>query len=173
MTGLEGIYTIDTWTRNDTACGAEGDSILESEGQTAVYIKAENLLGQKFVNVVLCTNIADCEAQAGDSDTIHLGQWGFVDGSDGDGWRNVWYSVFDNFTDDTLCDGTRREDVLLAPTEDGMRLEARSSETVQFAKPNGITDCWDIEDDEAADLVGEPPCAEFEVLAATYSTTLP
>lgn len=173
MTSLEGIYAISSWTQNQTACGAEGDSILESQGQTTLYVKVENFLGAEFVNVVPCTDTGDCEEMAGDSGTIHVGQWGFEEGSDDDGWRNVWYSVFDNFEDDTQCDGRRVEDVMTAPSEGGLRIEHRASESVLFAKPSGITDCWDIEDDDAADLVGGPPCAELEVLTATYSADLP
>ncbi len=173
MTGLEGIYTIASWTSNQDACDAEGASILETQGQTALYVKVETFITEKFVNVVPCADAAECEEKAGDSDTIHVGQWGFEEGSDDDGWRNVWYSVFDNFEDDTQCDGTRVEDVLLTAGEDGVRLESSSSETVTFAKPSGITDCWDIEDADAEDLVGTPPCAEYEALAATYASDLP
>jgi len=173
MTDLEGIYTIASWTRNDADCNAEGASILETQGQTALYVKIETFITEKFVNVVPCTDTADCEEMAGDSDTIHLGQWGFEEGSDDDGWQVISYSAFDNMSDDTQCDGTRHEAVMTSPAEGGLRLEARSSETVQFAKPSGITDCWDVEDDDAAGLVGEPACAELEVLTATYVSGLP
>jgi hypothetical protein len=173
MTGLQGIYTIDSWTHNDTACDVEGDSILESKGQTALYVKVETFITAKFVNVVPCTDTAECEEMAGDSDTIHLGQWGFDEGSDGNGWRNVWYSAFEDFDDDTQCDGTRHEDQLLEPADGSLRVETRSSQTVQFAKPGGISDCFDIEDNDLEDLVGEPPCNELEVLAATFAGGLP
>jgi len=173
MTGLQGIYTIDSWTRNDTACASEGASILETQGETALYVKVETFVTEKFINVVPCADIADCQSMAGDSGTIHLGQWGFQKGGDDDGWVNVWYSVFDNFNDNTMCDGTRHEDRLLSPAEGGLRVEARSSQTIQFAKPNGINDCFDIDDSAEPGLVGEPPCEEYEALGATYDSPLP
>jgi hypothetical protein len=173
MTALEGIYTIDTWTENTAGCAAEGDSILESQGRTALYVKIETFVTEKFINVNPCTDIADCESMASDGDTIHLGQWGFESGNDDDGWTNIWYAAFDNFDDETQCDGTRHEDVMRAPADGALRIEARASQTVQFAKPQGITDCWDLEDEEIEELVGEPACGELEVLAATYDSDLP
>ena len=173
LTGLQGVYNIDTWTRNDTACGAEGASILETQGSTALYIKAETFITEKFVNVVPCADTADCEEMAGDDTTIYLGNWIFQDGSDDDGWQSVTYSAFDNFDDDTQCDGTRREAAMTTPAEGGLRIEARTNETIQFAKPSGVTNCFlDIDDAELEDLVGEQACVRLEVLTATFLSGL-
>jgi hypothetical protein len=171
MTGLQGIYVINTWTENPTACDVEGASVLG--GETALYIKEENFLGEKFVNVVPCTDIPDCESMAGDSDTIHLGNWGFQEGSDEGGWTNSWGSAFDDFDDPTQCDGTRHDDVLTAPAAGGIRLDARTSAEVLFPKPSGVTDCFDLEDDAVLAEVEGAACAELEVLTATFDRELP
>ncbi len=173
MTAWEGIYDIDTWTNNATACDAEGDSILDTQGATALYVKVENFLGQKFVNVNTCSDVADCETMASDADTIHVGQWGFSDGSDGDGWSYNWYTAFDNFDDDTKCDGTRHETLFTSPADGAVRLEARTSVEVQFDKPDGVTNCFDLEDEDLEGPVGDPACGRFEVVTATFNEDLP
>jgi hypothetical protein len=62
--------------------------------------------------------------------------------------------------------------MMLAST-DGVIIEARTSATVVFPKPSGITDCFDVEDDQAKTLVGEPACERYEVLSASFLAGLP
>ncbi len=172
MTGLQGIYLIDTWTQNPDVCTAEGPSVLGS--QTALYIKEETFPGLgSFVNVVDCTDLADCESMAGDEDTIHLGGWGFDQGGDESGWTNSSVSAFDSFTVDGQCEATGTDTVMTSPAEGSIRIEARTTAEVLFPRPASVTDCFDLEDDVvAAELEGQP-CAQFEVVTATFDRALP
>src|SRR5690349_830109 len=80
----EGIYMIDTWTRNATACDAEGPSVATTH-DPFFYLKNENFLGTEFVNLNNCKDSAECKMLANDKDTIHIGEFGFDMGSDSSG----------------------------------------------------------------------------------------
>src|SRR5262245_8030913 len=82
---LGGLSTIDTWTENLTGCDAEGDSILETQGSTALYLKNESFFGEDFLNGVMCTDVEDCATKAAD-DTIYLDRFAFTEGNDDDGY---------------------------------------------------------------------------------------
>src|SRR5687768_124521 len=102
MTELEGIYEASTWTSNVDACD-EGPSVIETEPQTIFYVKEENFLGIEFLNVSFCSDRAECEMNAADDDTIHLGMWSFEEGSDDDGWTSSWFEGFPDQND--VCQG--------------------------------------------------------------------
>jgi hypothetical protein len=159
LTALEGVYTVSAWTRNDTACDVEGPSVLEINDPN-LYIKNESFFGQEFVNVVPCASLGECQADAGDDDTLHLGQWGFQTGSDSAGWTDT--SAF-AFAIDGNCEATRSETTM---TSDGdtIRIEDRSSRG-NFA-PDAAGEC--SEEGALAATEGQP-CVTLEVVTATFT----
>jgi hypothetical protein len=155
----EGIYEVDTWTLNDTACGAEGPSVLATQSQTTFYLKLENFLGAKFLNMNFCDDTAECEMLAADEGTIHLGMYGF-EGSDGGGWASEWFSGFPDMNE--VCQGEYVE-AALAGTDQGIRVDVRSTAAGGFA-PDADGFC----DDEAGKQAAEgQPCTQLEVIAAS------
>src|SRR5688572_25542456 len=85
LTSHDGIYTIDTWTRNTAGCDAEGASVAERL-PPHFFVKNEHFFGETFINLNLCPSVEECTADAQDDETLHIGQWGFQIGNDVDGW---------------------------------------------------------------------------------------
>jgi hypothetical protein len=160
ITDLEGVYTIDTHTLNLAGCDAEGDSVLAQRSPN-LFIKSENFLGEKFVNVNECESVAECSADASDDSTLHIGQWGFQDGSDAAGWVST--SAFASKVGDE-CQATRFESKLV--DEGGsVRIEERTSHAT-FAPGGGSDEC---PDDAALTASATAPCEQLEVVTATFT----
>ncbi len=163
----QGIYDVDTWTSNDTSCDAEGDDVLADQLRTIFYLKNENFLGYKFLNLKFCMDVADCEAMAGDASTIYAGEYGFDEGSDADGWRYEYFSGFPNADD--VCEGVYRVATMTGPTDDTVRIEIRDTEASGFAP-----DADDWCDDELGKQAAQgQPCTALEVFVATFLSELP
>src|SRR5688572_22874034 len=85
-TELEGIYTLSAWTRNDTGCEAEGPSVLATESEKFLVVRSSSFFGQRFIELVPCTTLAQCRIDAAD-DVVQFSQFGSVnEGSDSAGW---------------------------------------------------------------------------------------
>jgi hypothetical protein len=167
MSEFEGIYQANSWTRNDTACDTEGASILETAFETDFYIKEENFLGAKFLNVKFCADQADCEMLASDSETIHLGMWGFDRGSDGNGWTSEFYSGFPDTNN--LCQGEFVTTKMTGMSGQSVRIEVREVTAGGFA-PDSDGFC----DDDAGKAAAEgQPCTSLEVMTANFTAELP
>jgi hypothetical protein len=119
LTALEGVYEIQTWTENTTGCDSDGDSILEERSDDHFYLKAENLFGQEFLNLVLCEGLDTCLTTAAE-DTINLG-FGLDSGSDGAGWTGSGYTLGGSDT----CSGEVRNNSLVESEAGQLRFEIR------------------------------------------------
>jgi len=162
---LEAIYEVDTWTRNDTSCDTEGSDILSTQSNTTFYIRWENFLGTKFLNLKFCDSVADCETLAGDDSTINIGRYGFDQGSDGDGWSSGYYA---GFASGDTCDGDYIE-ATLTGDDTSVRVEIRATPAGGFA-PDADGFC----DDEAGRQAAQgQPCGSLEVFAASRVADLP
>jgi len=159
---LQGIYQADTWTKNDTACDAEGPSILATQTETTFYIKQEDFLGSKFLNLNFCADQAACATLAADGDTIHLGMWGFDSGSDGDGWTSEFYSGFPDASN--VCQGAYVTTTLTGTGGQSVRVEVREVTAGGFP-PDADGFCADADGKAAAQ--GQP-CTSLEVMSASF-----
>ena len=158
-TSFEGIYRVDTWTDNNTAC-VEGPSVAQGR-DPFFYVKNESFLGARFVNVKDCNDIATCTTEANEEGTIHIGSFGFDEGSDAAGWTT--HSAF-AFDVQGQCKGGVT-DATLTISKTGFRIESRHVEAVPFPPVSGEDDCPDEKVEQAAE--GQP-CTELEVLTATF-----
>jgi len=159
LTDNEGVYTLATWTDNTGSCDAEGPSVLDIQ-EPNVFIKNENFLGSVFVNVNPCPDLATCQAEASDDETIHIGNWAFETGSDSGGWASE--SAF-AFSFDGECQATRLV-ATLTFSGDSLRIEDRRQEGTFPADAND--ECSDAEAETAT--VGQP-CIGLEVVTATFT----
>lgn len=119
LTALEGVYEIQTWSVNEVGCDTDGDSVLEERTDDHFYLKAENLFGQEFLNLVLCEGLETCLVTAAE-DTINLG-FGLDSGSDGAGWTGSGYTLGGSDT----CSGEVRSNSLIETTGGQLRFEIR------------------------------------------------
>lgn len=160
-TDLEGIYQVTAWTRNSTACDAEGMSVATTH-DPFFYIKDESILGQHFVNVEGCMDLAECNTKANDKDTIHIGEFTFEDGSDSSGWKS--HNAF-AFEVQGQCQGGVT-DTVMTNAAMAIRIEKRHVEAVPFPPSTGDDECPDDKVDTAA--AGQP-CDELEVVTASFN----
>jgi hypothetical protein len=159
--GHEGIYMVDTWTRNATACDAEGPSIAATN-DPLFYLKNESFFGQTFVNVKDCTDVDNCKMLANDKDTVHIGNFGFDMGSDSSGWTT--HSAF-GFAFQGQCEGDVH-DSKLTFTGTTLRIESRSVAAKPF--PAGTNADDECPDEKVEQNAAGQPCTELEVLTATF-----
>jgi hypothetical protein len=159
-TSFEGIFKVDTWTQNRMTCDAEGPSVATMH-EPLFYVKNENFLGQTFVNVNSCVDVATCKSEANDKDTIHIGSFGFEEGSDGSGWTT--HSAF-AFEVQGSCDGSVT-DTKMSITKTTIRIEQRRVDALPFPPSTGEDECPEDKVEMAAQ--GQP-CKELEVVTATF-----
>ncbi len=162
LSALEGVYEVQTWTENETSCASDGDSIIDMEVDDHLYVKAENLFGQEFLNVVTCEGLADCSAQAAE-DTIHLG-FGLDSGSDGNGWTGSGYTLGGSET----CSGQIRNN-RLSETSDGLlRFEIRRT----FVEDVPLDSEGFCDSDAAIESATGQGCESIEVISAMQVSDL-
>ena len=119
ITGWEGIYELQSWTDNQSGCDSEGMSILEMQSDDHFYVKAENLLGQEFLNVAFCEGLDACTALAA-GDTINL-EYGLDQGGDQTGWIGSGYTLGGS----TTCSGEVRHTRLVETAPSELHFEIR------------------------------------------------
>jgi hypothetical protein len=158
FTKLSGIYTINTWTQNDTACDAEGPSVASTR-EPMFYIRKEDFLGLEFLNVSLCDDLAMCEADAADENTINLGGWSFEEGNDTAGWTDQSAFAFDS---NGTCTGSVR-DTIMTSVDRMVRIESRERDVAPFPPVGG-----DCPDEDAVAAAEGQPCTSLEVTTATF-----
>lgn len=154
-TALDGVYEITAWSENPDGCDAEGPSVLPHPfGTTHFYVKNESFVGRSFVNVVACTGLSGCQAEATET-TFDLSFFGpMVSGNDDDGWRN----------DDSSCGGggtIEYPERLMRSESEGILVLEAQIKTLDDP-PRDDEDFLDCEAGYA--LVAPLPCEELVVV---------
>lgn len=165
FTDLEGIYTIGSWTRNETGCTAEGPQVPGSDG--FLWIKEGSFFGARFLGVVTCADLPTCRADSAGEVPI-LGGWLLGRGNDRDGWTGeiAWSTTGPSAG---TCSGGLTSYRLSQPAAGLVSLRAESRSAPTFPE-NGQGEC---DPQDAAALAGPTPCLTLEVVAATYLEGLP
>ena len=159
-TSFQGIFKVDTWTQNRMSCDVEGASVATTH-EPLFYVKNESFLGQSFVNVNGCVDLATCKTEANDKDTIHIGSFAFEEGSDKSGWSTRSAFAFDV---QGMCEGGVT-DTKMTITKTTIRIEQRHVEAIPFPPSTGEDECPDAKVEMAA--MGQP-CDELEVVTASF-----
>ena len=161
---LLGIYTLDSWTENDSGCGSEGPSVLEGSGMSHFYVKEISFFGQEFLNASLCPELPGCREDASDSELISLGlfSYAFESGSDSKGWTGG--GAIAGGGGGGECSG-EVFDYLMTDEGDGMvRIAVEVREVSGF--PRDSDDFCDT--DAAREAAEGQPCDRLEVLTGTF-----
>jgi hypothetical protein len=167
-TGLRGIYAIDTWTRNEAGCDAEGASILDTQSSKKLAIKIGSTFGAELLVAVPCSDADSC-AQNADAGVFAAFAGGalFEEGSDAAGWDT------DGSTHSPLegtCDGSYFTQRLEGAGDKRVKLSTRSIATTFPATGMGMDADCTLE--SARMSAAGKPCEELEVLTATYEGEL-
>jgi hypothetical protein len=160
-TGLEGIYSITTWTDNPTACDAEGPSVLAMRGDTALFIRTESFLGKAFLNGVRCADLPACRTAYVDA-TVMFNGWSFEKGGDASGWTGA--TIYAGSGTGTQCTGKVIDHTMTSPATHQLRIESKSREAMPFAVGS---DGFCSTDAAQVAAMGQP-CVDLEVVTATF-----
>jgi hypothetical protein len=71
-----GIWTVDSWTENAESCDAEGESVLEQNGNSLLLVQACTInFGFKvdYLHALECTDEADCEDKRCEENELNFG----------------------------------------------------------------------------------------------------
>jgi hypothetical protein len=161
---LEGIYTPDVWTENQTGCDAPGGDVLSLQ-DPLFYVKKQSFLGTSFLNVVGCDNQEDCVAMAGDEETLHIGQFLLDKGNDGDGWTGETSYSFG--PSNGTCSGGVSIARLTADGETAVSIRVETKDVPSFP-PRGD----DCEPEDAVDAAESLPCTSLETVHMTFTAEL-
>lgn len=162
LSALEGVYEIQSWTENTTDCASDGESIIDTMSDDHFYVKAENLFGQEFLNVVHCEGLAACSAQAAE-DTINLG-FGLDSGSDGAGWTGSGYTLGGSES----CSGEIRNNQLTESADGSLRFEIRRT----FVEDVPLDSEGFCDSDAAIEMAASQGCEGLEVSSAIQVSDL-
>ena len=162
---LEGIYVITEWTRNDAAC-TEGASILP-QPESAMFVRNESFFGEDYLHAMMCTDVAECEELAADTDTLFLAGYFLDQGNDASGWTG---GSFSGTTDDQgNCTGEFEDDLLTGTPGATIRIETRTIPVSGFQEDDDGFCPYE----EARAAAQDGTCTGLEVVTATFEADLP
>jgi hypothetical protein len=166
-----GIYTIDSYTRNETSCDAEGDSIAESVEASHFVALTGTLFGRPFLSAFACVDPDDCRAVAAavrEGGAVRVPFSYAFDQADTEALHGEM--IFAGFLreEGTVCNGADVTVNRWVRDGDGVRIESRHTEVGDYAVPEGGR--CSAEATRAA--AAEAPCASLTVLVGRFSEPL-
>jgi hypothetical protein len=161
---MEGIYQVQSYTRNDSACSPGGESILGGDGFAAAY--TQKFLGITLLSVISCDSPQDCRdklaaEQRGEGFQIDFLFSVELLGNDGE---LIGSSASTGFGDGSVCTDAELGDTVLTLAGSELRLEQAITIADDFPV-DGDGFCTTVAASEAAE---GKSCSEMEVLTATF-----
>lgn len=162
---LQGIYAIDTWTKNEMGCSTEGPDILATRNDKYFYVELYQDLGRRRLYTSRCIDLEECHAEIGDT-IVWLGGQGWVSegGSDRSGWTGATMYASDGAPGSRPCAGGIIDHRMTSTLGDQVRI---ASET--RTAPGGFgKDSYGVCDiDEALAATAGQACEELVVVTGT------
>ena len=167
---LEGIYRLQTHTRNDAGCELEGESVLDGEAAGYLALFTNEAMGEQYVQATACANADDCREKATLSRAMGTYWAAFeivfseadVDGLLGDEVSTGSASM----SADDPCYGTVAEHRLEA-VEGAIRIEQRATVIDEFPKDGRFCTT-----DAARAAAREAACSRLVVITAVREADL-
>lgn len=164
-TELEGIYKIASYTHNEAACSAGGESRLGNESY-AVVTKA-NALGFEYLLLMSCESPANCRERVAKLPTGEgFGIEFSFSASELDGDVLLGVGGESGSLEGGKCVGGAKLDTRFARTDARLTVEQRITPAKAYAPEDGI--CWT----DAAAEAAEGSCTELELLTADFVEAL-
>lgn len=171
LSAWNGVYPMDSWTRNATACDVEGPSVLEGASETLLGVGVTKFFTYKFLVAIPCADDQDCadSVDGGIFAALSGGAaFGRGQGSDAAGWESgsFAYTVADD-----QCQG-RYVKARLSEVADGqLQLDQEGYDVVFPAEPPDKDDRCPLE--TAQELANTQPCVSLERIVGTFARELP
>lgn len=165
---IEGIYSLDSFTRNEDGCDAGGASALDDIGDhTRLVAVLGEVFGFSTLDVYSCVDEADCRdivailesRMGGFGIQLHF-SFGEADDADHYSGGVAWTG---SEREEGVCSGGRVEEHSMERDGDSLSIENRIIPSNDYPSEDGV--CWS--DDSMAAAKGQP-CTELEVVEATF-----
>lgn len=165
---IEGIYSVDDFTRNSEGCGTEGGSVLAELDEPFLVVTGREALGRDYALVFSCTDVADCRVKAGEDEfaaQMILQLWE----TDGEALTGTEVGTGWSGFEEGLCTEPELKELSVKTVgDDGIRVETRVTVGDDYPEDE---DGFCTTDGGAAATKGKP-CATLEVLSATFEAAL-
>jgi hypothetical protein len=156
---VEGIYRVDSHTRNEASCSPGGTAVDDTE--TLAVAKRADVFGVETLQILSCADLDDCRVKAS---PVFEGPISFsfmLTGVDGDALTG--FEATSGFTTaGTTCEMPELSNLELEMNGDVLRLEKRTQIGADYTSANGV--CTTDQGRASAEAA---PCTELETLAAT------
>lgn len=165
--GVEGIYRVQSYTRNDSSCAPGGESLLGSERFAAVF--SGEALGRPFLHILSCASAANCRdnVAAAKSGTGFLIDFSFFLTGVGQNGALTGAGTSTGFGDGEVCREAELTTTLLTLVDESLRLEQAITIAADYPAEDGS--CSTTAAQQAAEGA---TCSAMEVLTATFLETL-
>jgi hypothetical protein len=157
---VEGIYRVDSHTRNETSCSPGGDAVEDT--QTFAFAKRHDVLGVKMLDFMSCSDVVDCRAKSEKASFGDPISFGFaLTAIDGDALTGVELGAGLGNADGT-CKMPELTNLKLVMTNTTLQLESRTQIGADYMSANGT--CSTAQARASAEAA---PCSELETISAT------
>jgi uncharacterized membrane protein len=161
-TGLEGIYKVATYTRNDTACTPGGSSVLGNDGYAVAVM--QEVLGHQMLTLTSCASPLDCRKKVDamhsrDSFSIEFQFTTYELDDDALTGHGAWSGSLEN----GRCVGGERNDTRLVRSEGLLTVEQKITPADAYQPEDGL--CWT---DGATRGAEGNSCTALELLTAEF-----
>lgn len=169
VASVEGIYTLDEFRKNPSACDAPGASVLGSLKDELFFIAGGDVFGAKYVMLASCANVDDCKAKR--TALLEHGSfsqdYSFILSSASSATTlNGFEADTGSSSDGVQCrERTYADHVLTVASNHSLHLESRSKNLANKPVEDGFCEVEPAKSKaEAASL----PCAALETLDGTF-----
>lgn len=164
---IEGIYRVQSYTRNDSSCAPGGESLLGSDRFAAVF--SGEVFGRPFLDIVSCASAADCRdkvaaTKAGGGFAI---DFSFTLTGVGQGGALTGAGASTGFGDGEVCREAEISTTVLTLVDESLRLEQAITIAADYPAEDGV--CSTTAAQQAAEGA---TCSAMEVLTATFFESL-
>jgi hypothetical protein len=161
---MEGIYSVQTYTRNEAACAPGGDSQLGTD--VFAVVARESVFGTKYLSVRSCGSIAECRAVLAGQGAGHDFTFAVYTPDDDGSLSGEGRST--GFGDGTTC----REGEVTATTLTLAGGALRVEQQITIADDYPVDSEGFCSTDAAAAAAAGNSCSQLEVMTATFVEAL-
>lgn len=164
---LEGIYQVQSYTRNEQACSPGGEDRLGDDRFAAAF--TGEVFGIQFLEVVSCASPADCrdKVAAARSNQAYQLEFSFTVSELGANGELLGGGASTGFADNGVCRDAEITATTLVLADSALRLEQAITVAPDFPTADGVCSTR-----AAQDAAADRTCSELEVLTATFFESL-
>jgi|MDTC01.3.fsa_nt_gb hypothetical protein len=166
----EGIYSLDTRSRNDAACSEGGESLLTDTSDRYVLARSASVFGFPLLNLVSCASPADCRDKSAKMDAMegYLIDFSYTVSEADDAGNFIGEGASTGFGRDGMCEEAEVTKTIVTLNDTSLSVRQEITIAEPFAQ--------DVEGycttTAAQAAVEGASCSALEMLTATFAEAL-